>query len=362
MIACTLLTACASISYTSPDSTKISDALDGAVWPSGIPAPAYIDKFMAKFDAGYVEIYFQSVTKNELTAYTNALRTAGFKLTPVVYQFNAESIAKERAARGDYDYYEAEKGSLEMHISAKPGPYDTVYISIWGLSDQETAGLKVQSMAEEIEELGGFEIAGFGTRKEYLIDIGNSLEGQIQPEINTSNPVWLSVLPAPSFIDRISKEPGSIMQSYLGEGIALSFDEIDMQEIIDYLILLKSKGYMVVQPIYYEYFENAKPHGALDYQNYAAFHAKTDSYNGSLEIRAENERYMLTFSLDRNYIVQNLFKGDDDYISLYQNNGPLGLILNVTGLCAEEMQSIGFEPYVYDNSPPPAYVDEPPRF
>jgi len=349
------LTACSSAKYISPDSTKISDALDGAVWPSGVPAPAYIDKFLSKFnspDSAYVEIRFLSVTKNELTAYINALRSAGFKLAPVVYQFNSESIGKEREARGDYDYYEAVKGNLDLDVSAKPGPYDDAYIIIRGLPDADIKALKVQSMEEEIIELGGYAVAGFGTSKEYLVDISNSLDGHIQPEIMTSNPYWLSSIPAPAFIDRIASWPGSVMASLLGDGIAISYDEIDMQEMVDYLLLLKSKGFKIYQPTTYQFFENAKPHGALEYENFQSFHAFTDHYDGGLVIRAENGQYTLTFSLDRIYIASDLYEGDDDdVLSFYPNNGPVDLKLDVTGLNAEEMQSIGFELTGIDEAP-----------
>ena len=361
LIVCSLLTACSSGTYASSGNVKISDALDGADWPLSVPAPAYFGKFLAKFkspDSAYAEIHFLSVTKNELTDYIKALRSAGFNLTPVVYQFVSASIANERAAMGDYDYYEAVKGNLELDVSAKPGPYDDTYIIIRGLPDADMKALKVQSIEEEIEDLGGYAVAGFGTSKEYLVDIGNSLEGQIQREIMSSNPYWLASIPAPSFIDRIASWPGSVMQSFSGEGIALSYDEIDMQEMVDYLLLLISKGYEVVQPIYYEYFENAKPHGALDYQNFASFHSLTDVYNGSLVIRAENGRYALTFSLDRNYIVRALYKGDKDVLSLYPDKEQVSFRLDVTGLSPEELLSIGIEPYIQDNATPPVYFED----
>jgi hypothetical protein len=337
--------------YDSPSRAKISAALDGSIWPSGIPAPAYIDKCMYKSkttDDESVDLYFLAVKKNELNAYINELRQAGFQLTAVVWQYESERLAWERAARQDYDYYKAEKRKLRIDVSAKPGSDDGgAYIQIWGLSDAEIKAFKVQSESEEIAELGGYEVAGPVSLEYRVSDIGSSLHGHIQPEIATSSPYWLPALPAPAFIDRISSWSGSVRQSFEGVGFALSFEGIDIQEMVDYLLLLKSKGYQIGQPVNVPfYYENAKPHGALDYANFRSIRDwGAGSYKGGMVIRAECGRYRMTFSLSRYYVAQDLYKGNRDYLDLFPNDEAIFIELDVTGLDENEMESLGYIKY-----------------
>jgi len=359
-VAVSLFTACSSIVYGSPGRAKISQALDGAAWPLNLPAPAYIDKFLAKFKYsgdGCVEIRFLGVSQNELKAYVKALRRVGFKITPAVSGVSEYSV-QQRAAKGDYDWYRAEKGELSVDVSAKPDVNNDVYIRISGLSGAEIEALRVQSREEEIEELerqekniegqeifgeSGAYMAGFGVWKEYLIDIGKNLNGHIQPEITATDPGWLPAIPAPAFIERAPEWPAGRGHSSYGEGFSFAFGEVDMQELFDYLLLLRSKGFQIVQPIEYFFHENAKPHGALDYENFRTLEGLFLSYCGIYELRADNGRYTLRFLLDRVYIVREVYRGDDENLTQNPDKGPVGLTLDVAGLSREEMVWLGLQ-------------------
>ncbi len=121
-------------------------------WPSAMPAdipafPYYLDSFMPQRrqsgDSYGVRMFFTGVTKQQLDAYLDQLRAAGYKLEPKVYYTppQTEEDANRRAAAGDYDAWVATKAPRVITVTVPQTAQGEVTFDVDGLTKAESDAL-----------------------------------------------------------------------------------------------------------------------------------------------------------------------------------------------------------------------------
>ena len=315
ILICVFLASC-SLIYASPGSNIVSSVLGGADWPSDIPAPAFIGKYLGKYlDMGsdptnpnVVVIAFFDLSHNEVVKYAKALIVRGFGVTGVVVYYNEDDYV--RAAGLSFrnaNYYEIKKGDLEMTLGSGGGITE---IRFDGLTKSQISALNVEFWTDEWDELDSVR----SVKKDVAKDISEYFGKNPGTEGRDNDGLWSEYFPVPAFMSNASMMEYDIGKPYIDrmtvggdieQGYSIVFTDTSIPEISSYISLLKNMGYKIYKVNSYDYYPDAKQGGYYAIENVReelfAYQTMTDLPAEVWCIRVDNGDVSLYIDLGNPY-------------------------------------------------------------
>ena len=277
LLLCLSIVSCSAL-YSSPGSKVISNALGGAEWPSDIPAPVFIDKFLGKYlDYGSdptnpdeVVIAFLDLSHNEVVQYAKFLRNRGFGVTGVVVYYSESDYSRAAGLRfEDANYYEIKKRDLEIRLGSGEGITEMRFN---GLTKSQISALDVVFWTDEQDEQNSIK----SVTADIVKNISECFGKNPGTEGRDIDGIWPDYFPIPAFMSNASmmdydiEKTSSERMTATGDfeqGYSIVFTGISIPEINSYISLLKNAGYKIFKVNTYNYYPDAKQGGYYAIEN-----------------------------------------------------------------------------------------------